>query len=150
VEQFDKPESPRDVPFWSRRRRRIISLAILVFVFAGVWAIKWGGLRDPGVIAWEPGRWALGWAPSFLAAFDLPFIWLLVGRRALGRPTRVVFLPECVVAVMMLWLGEFLDLWLPQVGHTAAQTFAVSDLAAAVGGAAVAFLFYSASFVRKS
>lgn len=121
-----------------------MSRAILILVFAMVWAVKWGGLRDPGVIAWEPVVWVLGWTPSFLAAFGLPFLWPALKRRVAGRATSVAFLPECLLAAALLTAGELFDWAVPQIGDTAPQTFAVSDLIATLAGAATAFVFYRA------
>jgi hypothetical protein len=107
---------------------------------ACVWAIKWGGLRHSGLVTWDPARWALGWAPSFLAAFTLPYLWPALGRRLLGRVTRFDFLPECSAAAILFMAGEILDGLVPRWGNTSPQTFDPLDLAAAPAGALCAFL----------
>ena len=85
----------------------------------------------------------MGWAPSFLAAFTLTFLWPALGQRLLRGASRIDFLPECLAGTIIFSADEFLDGLVSKWGHTAPQTFDLLDLAAIQIGALNAFLFHS-------
>lgn len=128
--------------FWTTSAGSFVSWGILLAAFALVWVVKWGGLRSPETNLSEGTRWLLGWTPSLLAGLALPYVWPAFRRRALGQPTRIDFLPECAFAPVILSFGEISDWFLPKVGDTAPQTFAISDLLAVLAGSGAAWLLY--------
>ena len=127
---------------WDTRAGRVFSWTILVVVGIVVAVVKYGGVRT-GVAVSGPPLLAsvLGWLPSYLPAFALPFWWPAVGKRVRERQGSMEFLPECVVGGgTILWL-EVWDL------TDSAKVFAWSDVMAILVGTMTAFLSYR-FFVR--
>ena len=127
---------------WDTRAGRVTSWMILLVVGIVVAVVKFGGVRA-GVAASGPPLLAnvLGWLPSYLSAFGMPFWWPAVGKRVRKPSHSKEFLPECIVGGgTILWL-EVWDL------TDGAHVFAWSDVMAILAGTLTAFLAYR-FFVR--
>ena len=130
---------------YETRAGRRLSWFVLATAVAVAAMVKFGGLREPGVIGHEGLLWILGWLPSFAAGVGLPYAWPAVGRplgplrRSQRAASGLDFLPECTFGALLLIAGEVFDGLFPKIGNTAPQTFAVSDILASVAGATLAF-----------
>ncbi|MEM8963511.1 MAG: hypothetical protein AAGD38_18655 [Acidobacteriota bacterium] len=124
---------------WTTRRGTITAWVILMSLISFAWAIKFGGLRSSGLMSQEWVRWVLGWAPSFVVALGLPFAFPALGWRLSREGPYPPLLAECRFVAFALTLGELSDLLLPQVGNSARQYFALSDLIAILTGATCAY-----------
>lgn len=145
-----RPHQARD-PLWlyTTRYGLGVSWFLLLIAFATAWGVKTSDLRAPGVVSNEFLRWILGWTPSFAAGFGFPYVWPAIRSsfHRLGRSKgwglgRTEFLPECLASALVVTAGELFDGLFPRIGHTAPQTFALSDLAAGVLGAGTALLVF--------
>ncbi|MEM7354425.1 MAG: hypothetical protein AAF657_26700 [Acidobacteriota bacterium] len=122
---------------------------VLLTALAVAAIVKFGGVREPGVVEHEGLVWILGWLPSFAAGVGFPFFWPALGRPFgqlswFGRAAEgITFLPECLTGALLLIAGEVFDGLFPKIGNTALQTFALSDIVATAAGAALAFGLHS-------
>ena len=123
---------------WTARGRAASAILAAAPLALAAW-IKWSSVRDVGPAATGAIRWVLGWAPSFLASFALPYLVPLFGRRPFASSRWPAFAPECAAAAAVLAIGELSDALFPQVGSTSVQTFDGLDLVAIVIGAGSAF-----------
>ena len=132
------PTHPSDT-LWTTPVGRGFAGLLLVSVLVVVSLVLYGGVRDASVASgpeWLTATW--GWLPSYLAALATPFMWPLLGRRALGRTGPLNFLPEVAMGGCTVLLVEVLD------ATGAGGTFSWSDVIAALAGALSAFLLYRA------